>query len=95
MDGRVLAVDGQERASSPLPGFDREIAGRDEALLVCERQCHAVVERPQRRPDPREADDGVQDEVGSRCLEELGQISSHLDVLDAVRPRELVERLRP
>ena len=85
---------GSRCASSPLPGFQGEVAGRDEALLVRERERHAPLERPQRRSDTGEAHDRVQDEVGLRGLEELGQVSADLDVLDAVRPRELVERPR-
>ena len=80
---RMLAVDGQEQPSSPLPCRDGEISGRDETLLVCEREGHAPLERPQRRADPGEADDGVQDEVGLGCVEELREIPPDLDVLDA------------
>ena len=80
---RVLAVDGQEQPSSPLPGREREVAGRDEALLVRERERDAALERPQRRADAGEADDGVQDEVGLGRVEELREVAADLDVLDA------------
>ena len=63
-EGRVLAVDGQEQPSSPLPGSDCEVAGGDEALLVRERERDAALERPERRADSREPDDRVQHEVG-------------------------------
>ena len=72
---------------SPPPRFqavDREVAGRDEALLVRESERHAALERPQRRADAGEADDRVQDEVGLRVLEELGEVAADLRVLDAV-----------
>ena len=36
--GAVLAVDGQQQPSAPLPRAQRELAGRDEALLVRERE---------------------------------------------------------
>ena len=73
---------------------DGELAGRDEALLVRERERDAVLERPQRRPDAREADDGVQDDVGLAALEQANGIAADLDVLDGVRGGELVERRR-
>ena len=93
---RVLAVDGQEQPSSPLPRGDGEIACRDEALLVRERERHAVLERPQRRPDAREADDGVQHEVGLRCVEKLAEIAaSDLTCSTPSSRCEVVERLRP
>ena len=68
-EGRVLAVDGQEQPSSPLPGGDCEVAGGDEALLVRERERDSALERPERRADSREPDNGVQHEVGLRGVE--------------------------
>ena len=46
-DRRMLAVDGKQEPSTPLPGREREVAGRDEALLVRERERDTVLERPQ------------------------------------------------
>ena len=83
MERGVLAVDGQQQPSTPLPRGHREIAGCDEALLVRERERDAALERPQRRADAGEADDGVQDEVGLGRLEELDDVAADLDVLDA------------
>ena len=90
----MLAVDGQEQPSSPLPRGDREIAGGDEALLVRERERDAALERPERRAHSREPDDGVQHEVGLGGVEELGDVAADLDVLASQLRRELVERLR-
>ena len=88
---RVLAVDRQQQATAPLPRPDRELAGGHQALLVRERERHSVLERPERRADAREADDGVEDDVGRAPLEERDGIAADLDVLDAVRGRERVE----
>ena len=63
---RVLAVDGQDPAAAALARSESELPGGDEALLVREREVDAVLERPQRRVDSREADDGVEDDVGLR-----------------------------
>ena len=60
---RVLAVDRQDPAAAARLRRGRELAGRDEALLVREREVDAVLERPERRVDAGEADDGVQDDV--------------------------------
>ena len=43
--------------------LERKLAGGDEALLVREREVDAVLERPERRVNPGEADDGVEDDV--------------------------------
>ena len=59
----MLAVDRQEQPSPPLLRCERELAGSDEALLVGERERDAALERPERRREAREADDGVQDDV--------------------------------
>ena len=93
-EGRVLAVDREQQPPTPLPRGEREVAGGDEALLVRERERHAALERPERRADPGEADDRVQHEVRLGRLEQLGEVAADLDVLDAERRRELVERLR-
>ena len=91
---RVLAVDRQQEPSTPLPGCDRELAGRDEALLVRERERHAVLERPDRRAHSGEADHRVQDDVGRAPLEQRDGIAADLDVLDAVLRRQSVEGRR-
>ena len=69
----MLAVDRDQRAPAPLLRRERELAGGDEALLVRERERHAALERPHRRREPGEADDGVQDEVGLGAVEQLGR----------------------
>ena len=93
-DRGVLAVDREQQAAPAALRGDRELAGRDEALLVRERERDAALERPERRPDAGEADDRVEDDVGLARVEELGGVAADLDVLDAVRGREVVERLR-
>ena len=92
-DCRVLAVDREQQPSAPLPRCNCEFSGRDEALLVREREGHAAFERPEGGSDPGEPDDRVQHEVGLRRLEELREITADLDVLDASFARELVQRL--
>ena len=49
-----------------------------------------MLERPERRVDPREADDGVEDDVGLRALQQAGQIAA--DLLQ--RCIDVVERRR-
>ena len=61
---RVLAVDRDQLAPAPLLRRQRELAGGHEALLVRERERDAVLERPHRRREAGEADDGVEHEVG-------------------------------
>ncbi len=90
----VLAVDREQQPSSPLLRGERELAGRDEALLVRQRERDAVLERPERRPNAGEADDGVEDDVRLAPLEQLDRVAADLDVLDAVLRREVVERRR-
>ena len=85
---------GQQQPSAPLPGLQRQIAGRDEALLVRERERDAALERPQRRADAGEADDGVEDEVGLGASRSSVTSPPTCDVLDAELGGELVERLR-
>ena len=85
---RVLAVDRQQQAAAAAMGGDGELAGRDEALLVRERERDAALERPQRRLDAGEADDRVEDDVRLAGVEERGGGAADLDVLDAVRGRE-------
>ena len=91
---RVLAVDGQQAAAAPTARGEREVAGRDEALLVGEREVDAVLERPQRRREPGEADDGVQHHVRLGALEQRDRVAADLRVRHAVLGRERVERRR-
>ena len=91
----MLRVDGQQQPSAPLLRSERQVTRGDEALLVRERERDAAPERPERRPDAGEADDGVEDEVGLGPLEQLGQVAAHLHVLDAVLGGELREIRRP
>ena len=49
-----------------------------------------MLERPERRVDAGEADDGVEHDVGLRALEQLGQVAS--DLLQ--RRVDVVERRR-
>src|SRR6266508_3870869 len=85
--GRVLAVDRNQPSAAPPPGLERELAGGDQALLVREREIDAVLQRPERRRQPGEADDGIEDEVGLGALEELCQIAPDLG-----QRREAVDR---
>jgi hypothetical protein len=79
----VLAVHGG--AASPTScAATRELARRDEALLVRERERDTLLERPERRPDAGEPDDRVEDDVGLAALEQLERIAADLRVLDAV-----------
>jgi hypothetical protein len=91
----MLAVDRKEKPSPTLLRGYRELAGRDEALLVRERQRHAALERPQRRANAGEADDGVEHDVGVASLQEHTRISADLDVRDPVLRCEIVQRGRP
>ena len=74
----MLTVDGQQPASTPLPGGQRQVAGCDEALLVGEREVHPVLERPKSGLETSEADDRVQDNIRLGCLEQLDWIPSDL-----------------
>ena len=89
----MLAVDREKTSAAAVPRSECKVAGRDEALLVRERQCHSVLERPERRSDSGEADDGIQDQIRLGGLEDVGQIATHLTVLDSEIRSELVERL--
>ena len=44
--------------------------------LVREGEVDAALERPERRVDSREADDGIEDDVRPGALEEIGQVSA-------------------
>ena len=91
MERGVLAVDGQQEPPTPRLGGDRELAGGDEALLVCERERDPRLERPERRLDAREPDDGVQHDVGLAPLEERHGVAADLHVLDVVVGSEVVK----
>src|SRR5262249_45368701 len=84
----VLAVDGQDPAAAALERRERELAGRDEALLVREREVDTVLERPERGMDPGEAEDGVEDDIGLGALEQLGEVAPDL----GQRSIDVVER---
>ena len=86
---RVLAVDRQQQASSPLLRREGELAGRDQALLVGERERDPVLERPERRGQAGETDDRVQHDVRLGAVEQLGQVAA-----DLRQRREPVDRLR-
>ena len=87
----MLGVDRQQQASAPLLRGERELAGGDEALLVRQRERDAALERPQGRTDSGEADDGVQDDVRLRGVEQLRQVAADLRVRDAVLRGERAE----
>ena len=75
---RVLAVDRDQRSSAALARGERELARRNEALLVGERERHAALERPHRPGQPGEAERRVEDDVRLRTLEQLGRVASDL-----------------
>ena len=86
----VLAVDREDAPAAAPLRLECELAGGDEALLVREREVDAVLERPERRVDAGEPDDGVEDDVGLAAVEQLGEVAAHLRVLG----RDAVERRR-
>ena len=61
---RVLGVDRQDPGLGRLGQRRDQLAADDEALLVGEREVDPLGERDDRRPEPGDADDRVQDEVG-------------------------------
>ena len=85
----MLGVHRQQQASSPLLRGERELARRDEALLVREREIDAGLERPEGRRQAGEADDGVQDDVRLGTLEQLGEVAA-----DLRQRRQAVDGLR-
>ena len=89
VERRVLAVDRDQPPAAALLCGEREVACGDEALLVGERERHAVLERPHGRGQPGEAERRVQDDVGARLLEQAGRIATHLG-----QRREAVDRRR-
>jgi hypothetical protein len=88
-DGGMLAVYREQAASTPLPGGHGELAGRDEALLVGQREVDTALERPQRGSDTREAHNRVEHDVRPRLLQELDRVSA-----DLRQRSDAVERLR-
>ena len=90
----MLAVDREQKPSTPLPRFERELAGRDEALLVGQRERDAPLERPERRREAREADDGVQDDVRLGHVQQRREIAADLRVLHAALGGQPVELAR-
>ena len=91
---RVLAVDRQEQPSPAPVRRQGELAGRDERLLVREREGDAALERPERHRQAREADDGVQDHVRVGRVQQRRQVAACLHVRDAVLRRERRQILR-
>ena len=108
---RVLAVDRDQPAAAALVRGERELAGGDEALLVRERERDAVLERPHRRRQPREAERRVEDDVGlgaaraarsgrphlgqGREAVDRGRAGGGCDELELVVGRDHLERLAP
>src|SRR6266487_1253717 len=86
---RVLAVHWNQNASAALERGQRELACRDEALFVRERQRNPALERPERRREAGEADDRVEHDVRLRALEQLDEVAAGLR-----QGREPVDRLR-
>ena len=76
----MLGVDGEQQATAPLSRSERKIAGRNEALLVRERERDAALERPERRADTCETDDRIEDDVRPCGVEQLGHVAAHLRV---------------
>ena len=65
VERRVLGVDRHERGAAAGGRREHEVAAGDEALLVRERDVDAGLERGERRAQARDADAGVQHEVGA------------------------------
>ena len=72
-DRRVLGVDGHDLAAARRPRLGDDRPGRDQALLVREREPLAGFERGDRRRQPGEADDRVEHDVGVGMRGELGE----------------------
>ena len=81
-DRRVLGVDGHDLAAARGARLGDDRAGRDQALLVREREPLAGFERGERRGQPGEADDRVEHDVGVGMRGELGE---HVGVVGARR----------
>ena len=92
----MLAVDRQDATSSPLSGREREVACRDEALLVGKREIDSTLESGQRGGKAGEPDYRIQDDVRRRGVDEQVErgLTPDRDVLDASRGGDL-SRLVP
>ena len=80
----MLAVDRKEEPSTPLSCSERELTGRDEALLVRESERNPPLQCPESRRQAGKADDRVQDDVRRRVVQQCSQVAARLDVLDTV-----------
>ena len=92
---RMLTVDRDQEPAATLAGADRELAGRDQALLVREREQHALLERPHGGREPREPQRRVEDDVRLGALEQLRRITAHLRQRGETVDRLACRRSRP
>ena len=91
----MLAVDGEQRAAAAALGGEGELAGRDEALLVREREVDAVLERPERRADsPAKPTTAFSTRSGLRASSSSVEVAAGL-VLGPVRVRERATSVAP
>ena len=83
----MLAVDRQDAAPLPAPGGEREVACRDEALLVGERQVDPGLERGERGRRPAKPTTAFRTTSGCRGVDETveGRLACNRDVGDAAR----------
>ena len=72
-DRGVLGVDGDDLAAARGARLGDDRPGRDQALLVRERETLARLQRGERRRQPREPDDRVEHDVGVGQRGELGE----------------------
>ena len=72
-DRGVFGVDGDDLSPARGARLRDDRSGRDQALLVREGEALAGLQRGHRHGQSREADDGVQDDVGFRQRRQLGQ----------------------
>ncbi len=72
VQGAVLAVDRHQLGARRRPQRLHDRAGRDQALLVRQRQPLALAQRGDRHRQTGEADDRVDDDVG--VLDEVGEV---------------------
>ena len=86
---RVLAVHGDEAPAAARVRGEGELTGRDETLLVRQRERDAALEGPDRRGQPCEAERRVEDDVGLRAFEQLRRVAADLS-----ERREPLERRR-
>src|SRR2546430_11889537 len=76
--GRMLTVH-REQSPSPTPlGCGSQIACRHQALFVRQRKVDPSFQRPERRRQAGEADDGVENDFRLRALQQLGQVAADL-----------------